>query len=120
MELRSPAGTLRITPAGLYAELCFLGPLRGVSRLVLVGRCGELSLGVPVPAGERLHLRKKLPLSALKALGELSGFVLRPIGEEAYPIGPDGAVPFVERFRQGRLEDRDGVLTIVFSDRTAP
>ncbi len=92
------AGTLETCRQGLYTK--FSGSLQAnnLCRVYGVFSGGEISLGIPVPEGDRLYLRATLPTSRLPNGQLISGKIVYEgdvwrhfpggtIGGVCYPVG---------------------------------
>ena len=110
-------GTLTAEDAGLYRQ--FYAECRRVGtevfRLYAVGEWETLALGIPVPDGTRLTLRKRIPRKSAD-LGLLLRGELRPCRMEVPPqeVWQSVSAP-EELFRSGFLKEQvrgiSGVLT---------
>ena len=75
-------GRVAVGEQGLYTEFDYAYPGSAPpSRLMLRGSKGEADIGVPVPEGGEMRLRRRLPRSHLR-VGEEREFCLVPIGDD--------------------------------------
>lgn len=95
-------GTLTMARQGLYAQ--FNGTLRadGLCRIYGVFEGGEISLGVPVPEGQRLCLRASMPASRLPGGMLKCGRIVYEAGRwQRFQGGSLGGVHYPPGLRQG-------------------
>lgn len=95
-------GTLEACQQGLYTK--FTGRLQadGLCRVYGVFSGGEISLGIPVPEGERLYLRATMPTSQLPKGQLLSGkIVYEKERWQPFPGGTIGGVCYPAGEKKG-------------------
>ena len=84
-------GVLECREDGLYLDCAAVCTSRSPVRLILTAEGGELPLGVPVPEGSALRLRRRVSLSSLRPLGRITG--CRAAEACAAPALPEGWLP---------------------------